>query len=276
MRDSGRSYHRRRLDKAPSYLKAAFLMPGNLFALGATALASALIGDPTPFLVMLGAEGVYLGLLSSAPRFRRAVRANEGTRDPDATPALLDDLAPSQREHYLSLCGLREKILVNYRKLPGGRVVVASSEQRIDALLEAFLRLLSTLNGYRQYLNAADRRPIEVELAQLKSEVVSEANDRLKEVKAKRIEILEKRVQRFLQAEESREVVSHQLAGIEDLLRLTHEQSIAIRDPESVGRQLDALKAEVQSTEETVREMEKFMDFTEEVAPRVSPGTRVR
>jgi len=254
-------------------------MPANLFALGAAVVASLLTGEPTPFLVGLGAESLYLGLLSSAPRFRRAVRANFTAQDlagESESEGLLEELAPSQREHYFFLRDLRDKILANYKKLPGGRVVIASSEQRVDALLNAFLRLLGTLNSYRKYLNAADRKPIEAELAHLKGEVATEHNERLKDVKAKRVEILEKRVQRFVQADESREVVSHQLAGIEDLLRLTHEQSIAIRDPESVGRQLDALAAEVQSTEETVREMEKFMEFTEETGPRIPPATRVR
>jgi FlaA1/EpsC-like NDP-sugar epimerase len=88
---------------------------------------------------------------------------------------------------------------------------------------------------------------------------------------------LKKRVQRFVQAEESREVVSHQLAGIEDVLRLTHEQSIAIRDPEVVSRQLDALTAEVAATEETVREMEQFMQVTEEFSSTSSlPSGRER
>jgi hypothetical protein len=82
---------------------------------------------------------------------------------------------------------------------------------------------------------------------------------------------------RFEQAGESREVVSHQLAGIEDLMRLTHEQSIAIRDPESVNRQLDVLSAETEATDETVRQMERFLDFTEETsAPLPHGGTRVR
>jgi hypothetical protein len=101
----------------------------------------------------------------------------------------------------------------------------------------------------------------------------------LKEVKARRVEILKKRVARFAQAEESREVVSHQLASIEDVLRLTHEQSIAIRDPEVVSRQLEALTAEVTATEETVKEMESFMQVTEEFSSTASlpqPKERVR
>ena len=71
-------------------------------------------------------------------------------------------------------------------------------------------------------------------------------------------------------------MVSHQLASIEDLLRLTHEQSIAIRDPEHVTRQLDALSVEVQATEETVREMEHFMDFADETAAPLPHRARVR
>jgi hypothetical protein len=60
---------------------------------------------------------------------------------------------------------------------------------------------------------------------------------------------------------------------------LTHEQSIAIRDPESVGRQLEALTAEVAATEETVKEMEQFMQITEEFSPLPSlpqQGSRTR
>ena len=95
-------------------------------------------------------------------------------------------------------------------------------------------------------------------------------------MKGRRVDILEKRRARFQQAEESREVVSHQLAGIEDLLRLTHEQSIAIRDPASVNRQLDALAAEAEASDETVQQMERFMEFSEEMGSTGPLGTRVR
>jgi hypothetical protein len=60
------------------------------------------------------------------------------------------------------------------------------------------------------------------------------------------------------------------------MLRLTHEQSIAIRDPEMVGRQLDALSAEVAATEETVKEMEQFMQVTQEFGSEASVSAPVR
>ena len=252
--------------KRPSYFKAAFLAPANLFALAAAAVSTALVGDPLPALVALGMEGLYLGTVSLSPGFRRSVRASAAaSEDPDAvSEAILEELAPSQREHYFALRELRDRILANYRKLPGGGILVASSESRLDALITNFLRLVSTLNSYRKYLGAADRAAVEREVKDLLEEVGTEHNPRLREVKQKRAQILQKRLDRFKQAEDSRELVSHQLASIEDLLRLTHEQSIAIRDPESLTLQLDALSAEAAATEETVREMERFMELADD------------
>jgi hypothetical protein len=266
--------------KEPNYFRAAFLMPANLFAMGAAAVGSLVSGEPMVLVAALGLESLYLGLLSNASTFKRAVRANSGVaskRDAEReSQSLLEELSQSQKEHYLALRALRDKILANHQKLPGGRVLAASSEQRVDALLNSFLRLVSTLNHYRKYLSSTDRKQVERELAELEEETKGETNPRLLDVKQKRVEILKKRVQRFQQAEESRELVSHQLAGIEDLLKLTHEQSIAIRDPESLGRQLDVLAAETQATEESVKEMERFIEFTEESGPQLPSGVRVR
>ena len=269
-------------NRSTHYLRAALLMPANLFALAAGGVASLVLGEWTPLLAASAASGAYLGLLSIAPNFRRLVMHNYDAQElldhgsPQERDRLANELAPSQREHWLMLNELKERILTNYRQLPGGRLMAASSEGRLDGLLTSFLRLLSTLNGYRKYLNASDRKSIEVELAGLDAEVLEETNPRLKEVKARRAEILKKRVQRFVQAEESRQVVSHQLASIEDVLRLTHEQSIAIRDPEAVARQLEVLTTEVEATEETVREMERFMEFTEEAGFVPPAGAKVR
>jgi hypothetical protein len=267
--------------RTPNFLKAAFLLPANLVGLLTAAASSALTHEPLPALVALGVEGVYLIGASTSKRFQRAVRSQmpeekEAEAARQQVDTLLSELAASQREHYQQLVGLKEKILANYAKLPGGRVLAASSEQRLDALLTSFLRLISTLNQYRTYLNSAERQSLEKEVRLLEAEVAQEANPRLKDVKEKRLDIMKRRLARFEQAGESREVVSHQLASIEDLMRLTHEQSIAIRDPESVNRQLEALSAEATATDETVREMERFLDFTEETSGPLPHGTRVR
>lgn len=265
-----------------SYLRAALLMPANLFALAAGGFASYLVGDWTPLFAAAGASSLYLGLMSFLPSFRRAVRnqltAQAGdSLDPEKElEGMLAELAPSQKEHYESLRELKSRIVANYRRVPGGGALAEGSARRIDGLLTAFVRLLSTLNAYRRYLGATDKKAIEDEVGQLKAELEKGPPERLKEVKQRRVEILELRLARFNKAEESREVVSHQLAGIEDLLKLTLEQSIAMRDPEAVGRQLEGLSAEVEATEESVREMERFMEFHEEISSPVHAPAKVR
>lgn len=262
--------------KKRSSLRAALAMPANFFALAAGGVASVAVGDWVPVAAAAGGSLIYSVALSLMPSFRRAVRANleaqvhSDVASPEEREGLLAELAPSQREHYEVLRELRDRILESYQRLPGGRVLIASSERRLEALLTSFLRLISTLNSYRKFLGATDRRQIEAELEGLEAELSDEKNERLKEVKARRVDILKRRVARFRQAEESREVVSHQLASIEDVLRLTHEQSIAIRDPAVVSRQLEALTAEVSATEEAVQDMETFMQVTEEFSSTVS------
>ncbi len=268
--------------KKSSSLRAALAMPANWFALAAGGIASAAMGDWVPLAAAGGASLMYSVMLSLLPSFKRAVRANleaqvgSDVASPEEREALLAELAPSQKEHYDVLRELKDRILESYGKMPGGRVLVASSERRLEALLTSFLRLVATLNSYRKYLNATDRKAIEEELAALEADAAGEKNERLRDVKSRRVEILKKRVARFVQADESRELVSHQLASIEDVLRLTHEQSIAIRDPEVVSRQLEALTAEVNATEETVKEMEQFMQITEELSAPSLPSERIR
>lgn len=242
-----------------SSFREALFAPANVIGVTTALSASAITGDLMPGLVAAVAEAVYLSWMAFTRRWGRSGRGGK-----EAGP--LAEMSASQREHYLELVALRDRILASYRRLPGGRVLAASSEQRLDALIAAFARLIGTLNSYRQFLSSADRRSIEADLNELRRELEQEENARLREVKVKRAEILEQRLARFQQAQEGRELVSHQLAGIEDLLRLTHEQSISLRDAESVAHQLEALTQEVRETEETVRALESFIDATPQVA----------
>ncbi len=103
---------------SPSFIKAAFMLPANLVGLLTAGASSLMTGEPLPALVALGVEGLYLGVVPSMKRFQRAVRARgKGEDTPEAerkqVDSLLGELAPSQKEHYQVLVGLKEKILEN-------------------------------------------------------------------------------------------------------------------------------------------------------------------
>mgnify|MGYP000889783840 CR=1 FL=1 len=264
------------------YVKTAFLSQYNLIALGGAVLFSAVSMDPLALLVAAGAELGYLGVVPSLPGFKRMVRRRRALErrasEQQTVDRMLEELSPNQRDYYHALRDLRDKTLENYRRLPGGALLAESSTERIDALLVSFVRLLSTLNNYRHYLNNMDRKPLEKELAELRVEMSGGegGSAELQGIKKRRIEILEKRLEKFDRAAESREIISHQLASIEDFMRLLHEQSITQRDPETVEAQLEHLSMEIQATDETVREMEKLITFTDELGSVAPPMERQR
>jgi hypothetical protein len=265
------------MSDSESYLKTAFLSQYNLIVLLGAAVFSLVSLSALPLLVAAGAELIYLGTVPNLTPFRRHVRSRrEQARraaEQHLLEKLLEDLSPNQRESYFSLRALRDKILENYQRLPGGAALVETSLRRIDGLLVAFVRLLSTLNNYRRCLSTTDGKALERELGELRAEISQEVDPRSKvhEVMKRRAEILEQRLERFKVAAQSREVISHQLASIDDFMRLMLEQSITLRDPDLIGTQLDHLAVEVQATDETIREMEKVAAFTEELHPVAPP-----
>ena len=119
------------MSRASRTLRAALLAPANVIALLTAGGASLVTGHSLPALVALGAEAVYLGAVGLVPSLRSAVGARAGAPDDDETERLLAELAESQREHYFVLRDLRDSILENYRKLPGGGVLAASSEAQL-------------------------------------------------------------------------------------------------------------------------------------------------
>lgn len=266
----------------PPYLQSALLHIGNLAAMVGAAVTSLAMHQAAPMGIFMGVELVYLALVPAIPAFRRGVerklmrkRSEEASKLADE---MLQELSANQREHFFALRDLKERILENYRRLSSSGLLLLTSETRIDQLLASFLRLLSALNAYRKYLGQSNREQVQLEASELTADLERDpGGERVREVKQKRLEILRKRLARFEKAAEHRELMSHQLASIEDILRLLHEQSIGMRDPEVVTRQLETVTAEVETTESTVKELEEFLSFDESVAlPHASQPDRVR
>jgi hypothetical protein len=266
------------------YFRAAVLHPWNLVLLGAGVVSSIGLGSEVPAMLAAGVELAYLGIVPASARFRRAVDARLARRDRRLQGAKLDamiaELAPNQREHFQALRQVADRIEQNHARLEGthGGLLMEQTRVKIQALLRSFLKLLISLNDYRRFLSATDRQVIERDLKELEDDLArtESESEAVREVKKRRAEILRMRLERFRKAEESRELISHQLASIEDMLRLVLEQSITLRDPEAIGRQLDALSVEVEETESTVREMERFLSLASETEGVARPPTRVR
>lgn len=247
------------------YAVAAFRRPRIYLLLAVAAFWALAANSVVPLLCGVLAALLWVGVTAHDEGFRRRVDARrERERSLERArrnERLLAELPRAQREHFLGLQRLAARILDNFGRLEtGGPALIRQSRQRLDALLHSFLRLSITLADHRRHLAGADRGALERECEALRIDLLAGGcAPALREIKERRVAILQKRIERFDAAGESREVIAHQLASIEDLLLLLHEQSITLRDPSAITLQLDALAIELEEAENTIRELDRLL-----------------
>jgi hypothetical protein len=238
----------------PGFWRSTLFAPANIAGLLAAGLGAGLTLQPAPLFAWGGVEVLYL-------LFSFWKRKGAGPNKDLPAPEGWGQLAASQREQYRALRALRQRVEENLAALPGGKALGDVSQARLDALLNDFLRHLQTLNQYREFLGTAEPETTERERRLLADGLTGEESPDLREVKQRRLDILEQRLARIAQVRASREVVAHELAAIEDLVRLAYEQSVAIRDPARASDALAALSEQAKAAEETLRELERFRDL---------------
>jgi len=251
-----------------NYTKEAFLNPWNLTFLIVAMVASfgaSLIFPGSEFLfntILLFTAALELLILGTVPRqerFRRAIKARQAAEH--AKPPTQKELyrllnRPNQRR-YAQLRDLEKKIEANYRKLSyASQGLLDSHISKIDGLLDSYLTLLNQKERYQQYAQRTEEKEVLESIASLREDM---ANDppRVRAIKARRLKILEQRLERFKKSHENLEIIEAQLETIEDVIKYIHEQSITLRNPEEITYQLDLLLTEVEETEASIGQIEE-------------------
>jgi hypothetical protein len=139
---------------------------------------------------------------------------------------------------------------------------IGQMQDRLNGLLQAYVRLLSAAQLHRDLLKNIDAGQINRELKQLQADLDSQPA-KVQDINRRRIEILNKRVEKYGKLQENAKVIDAQCAAIEDVLQLIRDQSVSLRDPQQVSEQLGGLVAEVEQTEQTVQEVESIFQLAE-------------
>src|SRR5262249_32741725 len=149
----------------------------------------------------------------------------------------------------------------NYGKLSAtSQMFVQQMQDRLEGLLQGYLRLLHAEHQHAEYLRNTSRDIIKRELDQLVRTLNSEPAQ-VQEINKHRIEMLTKRLEKFSKIHENCEVINAQCAATEDVLQLIRDQSVTLRDPQEVSNQLEGLVRDVEETEQTVREVEAIFEM---------------
>lgn len=263
-------------DGSISYLKAAFRWQYNWISLAGAAGFALVSGSALPLLLAAGLELIYLSTVPQNRRFQRLVRswkyAEQKKQQERSLNDLFRELPPEMRGRYSRLDAVCRGIRDNYRRLSSTSQMFAEQmESKLDGLSQSYVRLLNSAFHHRQYLTTTNPDTIRKEAAALQADLEREPA-KVQEINRKRIEILNKRLDKFDKIKENCQVVDAQCAAIEDVLQLIRDQSVTMHDPQQISDHLDSLVKDVEQTEETVREVESIFDLSPLATPNFSGG----
>lgn len=258
-----------------NYVREAARLQYNWITLAGIAGFALVSGSAFPLLLGAGLELMYLSIVPQSSRFQRLVRswkyAEEKRRHDQRLGLMFQEIPPEMRLRYADLDKICRAIRENYGRLSSTSQIFAQQmEDKLQGLLQAYVRLLHAAWQHREYLRTTDLGSVERELSQLQKAQDSDAA-RVQEINRKRIEILNKRIEKFRKIRENREVIDAQCAAVEDVLGLIRDQSVTMRDPQELTDHLEGLVRDVEQTEETVRQVETIFENAPDIAT-LAPG----
>ena len=250
-----------------NFVKEAFHLQYNVIALAAAGVFALLSGSFAPVILAGGLELMYLAVVPQNWRFQRLVRswkfAEEQQQHQLQLSQMLRSLPSDMQSRYWKLGEVCNSIHNNFNQLSTtSQIFLQQMDGRLSGLLNGYARLLLAAGQQQQYLRSTDQNEIKREVAALQKSLSTDP-PRVQEINKKRIEILNKRLEKYDRLCENRKVVDAQCAAVEDVLHLIRDQSVTMRDPQQISDQLDNLVKDVEETEQTVQQVEAiFSDLT--------------
>lgn len=256
------------------YVWHAFKHKFNLLFIGASLGAGLFMtwSNPLFYPVLFVFEALILIGAATNKRFQRAVDALEGgEKEKEETRRLRNAIYGSQSPMKAKMSPAEEiirRIRQNTRQ--NSKSSVQSSEAMLSGLGELETNFIQLLNGYCRLDDMqrvagtgheGDLQKLKGELSQLPADTAAEIKDAL----ARRIELVEKRAAMVHDAESNKKKIIAQVEMIEETLKYLRDQSVQVFDPQLIAKQVEAVSTKLETTRETMLEIEKFsagQDFT--------------
>jgi hypothetical protein len=262
----------------PSYLKEAVKQGTHWASLGAVVGAVA-VGAATglwiPLAAAAGLEALYLCVIPNAPPFRRRVDARfeaVARAEKEARVAsTVAGLTLADRGKFVEMRALVDQIQRSFAGAdPETKATMEGTLARLEGLVDGYLKMLVGLSHCERLLKAVRRDDLVGEIAEVELEMQT-ASARVRESKARRLEIVKARLEKIDHAVENREILETQLETIEDILRLLNESSMTLRDPGAIHADVERLVDGIQGSEAALRELDALVGETPELSLTAAP-----
>lgn len=257
-----------------SYVWHALINKWNLLVFGGSLIAGIFLtwSNALFYPVVFGLETLYLIGAATNKRFQRAVDAIEGgEKEKDETRRLRNAIYGSQSPMKAKMSPAEEiirRIKQNTRQ--NSKASVQSSEAMLSGLDELEKNFILLLNSYCRLDDMqktagtghqAELDKLKADLAGLPADTVPETREALE----RRIELVQKRGDMVRDAETNKKKLIAQIEMIEETFRYLRDQSVQVFDPQLIAKQVEAITTKMDTTRETMLEIEKFsagQDFT--------------
>ncbi len=267
------------------YLRHAFnarpmgmFVPPNWIGVGVFAMLGLL--NPGFWVMGLGLELAYLGILSGNARFRRLVQALEEQRVRGAWQAKVDDLVRrldvDGQQSYRALEVRCRSILELQSHSGAAGSGLQEQGEGLGRLLWIYLRLLLTRQAIARMIreSAADdpgeRLPERIRLLEEQLQR-AEIGEDLRKSLSGQIEILQQRMEKRREAREKLAFLDAELARIREQIELIREQAVLATDPEVVSRRIDQIAETLGGTTQWVREQQRIYGAVEDLLSEPPP-----
>ncbi|MEM0998359.1 MAG: hypothetical protein AAGN35_14965 [Bacteroidota bacterium] len=256
-----------------NYTKEAFLWPVHLVFLGFLTLTTIaglfalpeFLGlNPTGLLFIAGGiEMLSLSAIVNSRRFRRAINAKysrelQGFAYLKQLTDMYNALSAGNQRRFESFRNQLNEVKKNYANLNSSVPdLVMQYIEKIDHLQLNYIRLLTVQDRFPEMMQQSDSEAIRQQIRTIRAGMGNDS-PKLREVKQKRIALLEKRLRNYTEASENGKVIDQQLKTIEEMIQFFAEQPINDRTRDEVGI-IDNLLSETDELHTTLGEVDDIM-----------------
>jgi hypothetical protein len=248
-----------------NFTKEAFLHPANLvWLLVGTISAFVANGFESGFSsailsFTLGMELIYLGVLPRLPSYQKSVKLKKEKELPDETgdKRIFHNLDGRSQKRFLVLKHITKEVEKNFDTMPyTSKGMLENVLTKMEGLLSTYLSLLEMNRRFQIYMNSEVETEIENEVKKQEKKLENAESDQLKATGKRRLNILNKRLNKFQIAKEKFLICETHLETIEDAIRFIYEQSMTMPNDGDIGFQLDHLLSEMDETTSIIQDLD--------------------
>lgn len=256
-----------------NYTKEAFTLPINLAYL--MFLITAVIGMgivagsfTTPILMVaaLGAaaEMAYLAYMPSNQRFVRAVNSRHQTvltnlERQYLSFKYLQQLGKDYLDRYMSFYHKKQLVTENLLKNQDKTGSLDYSYiEKLHSLESYYVELLYGLEQYEKYNKSGSQEQLVAEMSKIRLEMEN-ASEAVRNQYKRRLNVLQKRTEKLMEAKEKMQVARIQIDTLEDTMNYIVDQSLTLKNPNEIGRAIDEIITNAEQHHSTIEELDRVL-----------------